>query len=186
MLFTPYKSPSSSSPLPSPAPCRSLLLTHLSLISALFYSPCVFTLSAKPALLFHLPPFSCYDLTFYALSIILCTSLLYIFAPQYSSQVHCRNPPLYALPYLSLSLHPSAPSLPLNDEWILPWSLYRKLDAFIYDAAVLNYMARKDEGCKVSTNPQKHFCLHALESTYMLSCSIFKCLYHVLFPRWWP
>lgn len=25
----------------------------------------------------------------------------------------------------------------------------RKLDAFIYDAAVLNYMARKDEGCKV-------------------------------------
>ncbi|KAI9514018.1 hypothetical protein NQZ68_036972 [Dissostichus eleginoides] len=27
----------------------------------------------------------------------------------------------------------------------------RKLDAFIYDAAVLNYMARKDEGCKVMT-----------------------------------
>uniref|UniRef100_A0AAY4A6J7 Glutamate receptor n=1 Tax=Denticeps clupeoides TaxID=299321 RepID=A0AAY4A6J7_9TELE len=26
-----------------------------------------------------------------------------------------------------------------------------KLDAFIYDAAVLNYMARKDEGCKVMT-----------------------------------
>lgn len=27
----------------------------------------------------------------------------------------------------------------------------RKLDAFIYDAAVLNYMARKDEGCKLVT-----------------------------------
>lgn len=26
-----------------------------------------------------------------------------------------------------------------------------KLDALIYDAAVLNYMARKDEGCKVMT-----------------------------------
>ena len=33
------------------------------------------------------------------------------------------------------------------------WVLFpfRKLDAFIYDAAVLNYMARKDEGCKVMT-----------------------------------
>lgn len=29
--------------------------------------------------------------------------------------------------------------------------LRRKLDAFIYDAAVLNYMARKDEGCKLVT-----------------------------------
>lgn len=28
---------------------------------------------------------------------------------------------------------------------------YRKLDAFIYDAAVLNYMAGKDEGCKLVT-----------------------------------
>lgn len=27
----------------------------------------------------------------------------------------------------------------------------RKLDAFIYDAAVLNYMARKEEGCKLVT-----------------------------------
>lgn len=27
----------------------------------------------------------------------------------------------------------------------------RKLDAFIYDAAVLNYMAGKDEGCKLVT-----------------------------------
>ncbi|TRZ04710.1 hypothetical protein HGM15179_022397 [Zosterops borbonicus] len=26
-----------------------------------------------------------------------------------------------------------------------------KLDAFIYDAAVLNYMARKEEGCKLVT-----------------------------------
>ncbi|KAJ8389440.1 hypothetical protein AAFF_G00119780 [Aldrovandia affinis] len=32
---------------------------------------------------------------------------------------------------------------------ILP--LCSKLDAFIYDAAVVNYMARKDEGCKVMT-----------------------------------
>lgn len=29
--------------------------------------------------------------------------------------------------------------------------LCRKLDAFIYDAAVLNYMAGKDEGCKLVT-----------------------------------
>lgn len=30
-------------------------------------------------------------------------------------------------------------------------ALPRKLDAFIYDAAVLNYMAGKDEGCKLVT-----------------------------------
>lgn len=33
--------------------------------------------------------------------------------------------------------------------WALP--VPRKLDAFIYDAAVLNYMAGKDEGCKLVT-----------------------------------
>lgn len=32
-----------------------------------------------------------------------------------------------------------------------PWPVPRKLDAFIYDAAVLNYMAGKDEGCKLVT-----------------------------------
>lgn len=31
------------------------------------------------------------------------------------------------------------------------WFPARKLDAFIYDAAVLNYMAGKDEGCKLVT-----------------------------------
>ncbi|KAK7880145.1 hypothetical protein WMY93_033186 [Mugilogobius chulae] len=34
---------------------------------------------------------------------------------------------------------------------LLLFSLNRKLDAFIYDAAVLNYMAGKDEGCKLVT-----------------------------------
>lgn len=45
---------------------------------------------------------------------------------------------------LSISFSPSFYLSPSS-------SPYSKLDAFIYDAAVLNYMARKDEGCKVMT-----------------------------------
>lgn len=46
---------------------------------------------------------------------------------------------------LALPSHPSG-SLTLRTRHVS-----RKLDAFIYDAAVLNYMAGKDEGCKLVT-----------------------------------
>lgn len=29
------------------------------------------------------------------------------------------------------------------------WFVFRKLDVFIYDVVVFNYMAGKDEGCKL-------------------------------------
>lgn len=45
-----HKSLSSSTPPPNSC---SLLLTHLSLISAFFYSPCDFTFSTKSTLLFY-------------------------------------------------------------------------------------------------------------------------------------
>lgn len=49
----------------------------------------------------------------------------------------CQAPGLVSPPHLVPD--PRAPPVP------------RKLDAFIYDAAVLNYMAGKDEGCKLVT-----------------------------------
>lgn len=96
---------------------------------------------------------------------------------------------LYTHHYLCQSLRPSAPPLPLNDEWILPWSLYRKLDAFIYDAAVLNYMARKDEGCKVRTNIHKRLSytlknLHDQNTNlFNLQCRLEICFYFARFSK---
>ncbi|TKS88811.1 Glutamate receptor ionotropic, NMDA 2D [Collichthys lucidus] len=47
---------------------------------------------------------------------------------------------------------PSPPPTPPHPprSLVVTLQLPKKLDAFIYDAAVLNYMARKDEGCKSS------------------------------------
>lgn len=46
---------------------------------------------------------------------------------------------------------PSLVSPPLMVPGLRALPVPRKLDAFIYDAAVLNYMAGKDEGCKLVT-----------------------------------
>lgn len=45
----------------------------------------------------------------------------------------------------------NAPPLPAWSLALRAQPIPRKLDAFIYDAAVLNYMAGKDEGCKLVT-----------------------------------
>lgn len=61
-------------------------------------------------------------------------------------------PPHYNFPLCSLSVYHPPPSHSLSLLTpTLPVCVCSKLDALIYDAAVLNYMARKDEGCKVMT-----------------------------------
>uniref|UniRef100_A0A673IHQ1 Glutamate receptor n=1 Tax=Sinocyclocheilus rhinocerous TaxID=307959 RepID=A0A673IHQ1_9TELE len=61
-------------------------------------------------------------------------------------------PPHYNFPLCSLSVCHPTPSHALSLLTpTLPVCVCSKLDALIYDAAVLNYMARKDEGCKVMT-----------------------------------
>lgn len=75
------------------------------------------------------------------------------------------DPPSCLPPVLGYSF---ALSLQFDDECFLPWSFNSKLDAFIYDAAVLNYMARKDEGCKVRTNSLSPFCVHKMSHFYII------------------
>lgn len=61
-------------------------------------------------------------------------------------------PAHYRFPLCSLSVCQPTPSHALSLLTpTLPVCVRSKLDALIYDAAVLNYMARKDEGCKVMT-----------------------------------
>lgn len=124
-----------------------------------------------PNLLYYstLSAFPCCYLTFYAPSIIpLSLSAIYFCTPAVFWSTLQR--------YTSRqSRHPSSTSLTLNDEWILPLLFHRKLDAFIYDAAVLNYMARKDEGCKVTTEAQIHMLLLFFFLLGIMCFSVFAC-----------
>lgn len=61
-----------------------------------------------------------------------------------------QKTPEYLIIRLQIKQHACMKWL-LTSSHCYPVCVCRKLDAFIYDAAVLNYMARKDEGCKVMT-----------------------------------
>lgn len=62
-----------------------------------------------------------------------------------------RAPPWWWLQAPVLSRVLALPSHLYGSLTLRAWHVSRKLDAFIYDAAVLNYMAGKDEGCKLVT-----------------------------------
>lgn len=132
----------------------------------------MFSLFFQPSLLYRstLPSFPWYDLTFHVLSIIPGACVHDISAaPTLFPGTLQPSTFIYLLHCVSLPLIPHTASVQSSDEWILSLSPCRKLDAFIYDAAVLNYMARKDEGCKVRTNSRTNF------------CSKIQCVYQLFF-----